>query len=91
MYESCVDPKLSQGQTEAAGRSPLVYFTSSFLERARELMLGFGKDTMQLHDIAAVWCAIQNPPLPDEQADEGRLPSVEKGWKVVHRIFDIER
>ncbi|KZP17949.1 nucleoside hydrolase [Athelia psychrophila] len=94
VYQSCVDPTLSASATsdaQAAGRSPLVHFTSSFFEHTREVMLGFGNDAMELHDIVAVWCAIQNPPLPEGQASKGGLPRVEKGWKVVQRVFDIER
>ncbi|KAG5724500.1 hypothetical protein E4T56_gene1891, partial [Termitomyces sp. T112] len=45
-----------------SGKSPMVHFTSSFLERTREIMVSFGKDAMELHDIVAVWCAIENPP-----------------------------
>ncbi|KAG6844412.1 hypothetical protein H0H87_007067 [Tephrocybe sp. NHM501043] len=44
-------------------------------------MLSFGKDAMELHDIAAVWCAIENPP------DCELFP----GWRTRSRIFDIER
>ncbi|GLB37284.1 putative inosine-uridine preferring nucleoside hydrolase [Lyophyllum shimeji] len=74
-FDSCLSPSL------AAGKSPLVHFTSSFLERTREIMLKFGKDAMELHDIVAVWCAIENPP--------GR--EVSAGWKTRSRVFDIER
>jgi len=74
-FDSCASPSL------AAGKSPLVHFTSSFLERTREIMLKFGKDAMELHDIVAVWCAIENPPGRDLSA----------GWKTRIRVFDIER
>ncbi|KAG5730996.1 hypothetical protein E4T56_gene12947, partial [Termitomyces sp. T112] len=57
------------------------HFTSSFLERTREIMVSFGKDAMELHDIVAVWCAIENPPGC----------SLSRGWKTRSRIFDIER
>ncbi|KAG5352201.1 hypothetical protein C0989_003282 [Termitomyces sp. Mn162] len=36
------------------GKSPMMHFTSSFLERTREIMVSFGKDAMELHDIVAV-------------------------------------
>lgn len=49
-------------------------------------MLRFGKDAMELHDIVAVWCAIENPPYPDD------TPMVlTPGWQGCNRIFDIER
>ena len=52
-------------------------------------MLESGKDAMELHDIVAVWCAIENPPVDDEGID--RMPKLEKGWKATKRVFDIER
>jgi hypothetical protein len=55
----------------------------------REIMLGFGKDAMELHDIVAVWCAIDNPPVANEGVDG--MPTLEKGWKSLRRVFDIER
>lgn len=67
-------------KTEAT-RTPLVYFTSAFFSRTREVMLKFGKDAMELHDIAAVWYAIDNP--PGSKAREG--------WELVRREFQIER
>lgn len=70
----------------AGGKSPITHFTSSFLERTREIMLQFGKDAMELHDIVAVWCAIAHPPFP-----ENENPSLAAGWQGKHRIFDIER
>lgn len=48
-------------------------------------MLSFGKDAMELHDIVAVWCAIMNPPSEDPVMVLG------EGWKMVKRLFDIER
>ncbi|KAG5646805.1 hypothetical protein DXG03_002182 [Asterophora parasitica] len=71
----------SASSSVAAGKRPLVHFTSSFLERTREIMVKFGKDAMELHDIVAVWCAIDNPP--------GRELST--GWKARKRVFDVER
>lgn len=94
VYQSCVDPTFSasaQSGAQAAGRSPLVYFTSAFFERTREVMLSFGNDGMELHDIVAVWCAIQNPPPPEGQTSKVGLPKMGQGWKVVQRVFDVER
>lgn len=67
-------------------KSPLTHFTSSFLERARENMLQFGKDALELHDIVAVWCALENPPFPD-----GVPMALAPDWQGCTRIFDIER
>lgn len=82
-YKRKVDP--SFGSTAfpsmAAGKLPLTHFTSSFLERTREILRGYGKDSLQLHDIVAMWCAIDNPP--------GH--SLTDGWKTSRRIFSIER
>ena len=52
-------------------------------------MVTFGKDALELHDIAAVWCALANP--PDSAGTEDGLPSMSPGWAVVRRNFDIER
>lgn len=66
----------------ASNKSPLVHFTSSFLERTRSIMLQFGKDAMELHDIVAVWCAIEHPPIPT---------TPDSLWKYAMRHFDVER
>ena len=49
-------------------------------------MLQYGKDAMELHDVVAVWCAIENPPLLDA-APTALAPD----WQGCKRIFDIER
>jgi hypothetical protein len=74
-FESAAKPSL------ALDKSPLTHFTSSFLEQTRVIMLQFGKDAMELHDIVAVWFALANPP------DSPLSP----GWRVSKRVFDIER
>ncbi|OBZ67190.1 Uridine nucleosidase 1 [Grifola frondosa] len=91
LYKARVDPPF-QGTispSQAHEKSPLVHFTSSFLERTREVMVEFGKDAMELHDPVAVWCAIANPPVMDEA--EGVLPTLQLGWTAVKRTFEIER
>ncbi|RDB25389.1 Inosine-uridine preferring nucleoside hydrolase [Hypsizygus marmoreus] len=82
-YKAKIDPSFdsSAAPSVADGKLPLTHFTSSFLERTREIMLQFGKDAMELHDIVAVWCAIENPPGL----------SLSDGWKARSRLFDIER
>ncbi|KAJ7124949.1 Inosine/uridine-preferring nucleoside hydrolase domain-containing protein [Mycena epipterygia] len=72
--------------SDSSNKSPLTHFTSSFLEQARVVMLQFGKDAMELHDIVAVWYVIANPPAPD-----GGVDTLASGWKVRNRTFDIER
>ncbi|CAA7259216.1 unnamed protein product [Cyclocybe aegerita] len=88
IYQKEVDPTFENTNTpsNAKGKSPLTHFTSSFLERTREIMLQFGKDAMELHDIVAVWCAIENPPFPDT------VPmALAPGWEGARREFQIER
>ncbi len=84
-FESTVSP------SQPEGKPPLVHFTSSFLERTREVMVEFGKDAMELHDIAAVWCAIENPPVRTEDQDPTALPILREGWAAAHRKFEVER
>lgn len=88
VYRDVVDPTFvdASNPSKSSVNPPLVHFTSSVLERTREIMLQFGKDSMELHDIVAVWCAIDNPPFPDyEEMTFGN------GWKAHARMFDIER
>lgn len=88
LYKKHVDPAFdsSKNPSISAGKAPVIHFTSSFLERTREVMISFGKDAMELHDITAVWCAIENPPLAD-----GVPTTLAAGWQGIHRIFDVER
>ncbi|ESK91042.1 inosine-uridine preferring nucleoside hydrolase [Moniliophthora roreri MCA 2997] len=83
VYRDRVDNTFEGGAAPsiAASKQPLVHFTSSFLERTRDVMLKFGKDALELHDIVAVWCAICNPPS---------MP-LAPGWEEATRLFDIER
>jgi hypothetical protein len=88
-YKEKVDPSFETSATPSDGtsgnKSPLVHFTSSFLEQTRVVMLEFGNDAMELHDIVAVWCAIANPP-----ASDGDLHTLAPGWKARSRVFQIE-
>jgi inosine-uridine nucleoside N-ribohydrolase len=90
-YKERVDPSFESSASSSVGteKAPLTHFTSSFLERTREIMLECGKDAMELHDIVAVWCAIENP--PDGDGNISGIPRLEKGWKATKREFDIER
>lgn len=86
VYKDKVDQSLedSSRPSVATDKAPLTHFTSSFLERAREMMLKYGKDAIELHDPAAVWCAIEHPPSSIGLA-------LNEGWKARPRVFDIER
>jgi hypothetical protein len=90
-YTNKVDPDFrdTRNPSIAEGKPPLRHFTSSWLERAREVMLSFGKDAVELHDPVAVWCAIENPPVKVEVF--GGSPTMKQGWKVAKRKFEIER
>lgn len=90
-YKKHVDPSFESpaSPSVSSSKSPVTHFTSSFLERTREIMLGFGNDAMELHDITAVWCAIENPPVAEEI--ENGAPLLKAGWKATRRIFDVER
>lgn len=91
VYKQAVDPAFesaSAAPSNSTTKSPLTHFTSSFLERTREIMLSYGKDAMELHDIVAVWCAMENPPPPDDQSAGTFLAP---GWRTLRRTFDIER
>ncbi|PPQ98441.1 hypothetical protein CVT24_004120 [Panaeolus cyanescens] len=88
VYQARVDRAFHNTQTSsvALGKPPVTHFTSSFLERTREIMLQFGKDAMELHDIVAVWCATENPPAPEHGAR-----TLSPGWLLNYRIFQVER
>lgn len=90
LYKQMVDSAFqsaSEAPSNGSDKTPIVHFTSSFLERTREVMVSYGKDAMELHDIVAVWCAIENPPIQKA----GEVSTLSPGWKGFHRIFDIER
>ncbi|TDL26201.1 nucleoside hydrolase [Rickenella mellea] len=89
-YQSKVDPSFDSTAlpSQAHTKPPLHHFTSSFLERTREIMLEFGKDAVELHDVVAVWCAIENPPVVQE---DGLMPTLRNGWKAERKVFQIER
>lgn len=91
-YKKYVDPEFdnTKNPSQPVGKSPITHFTSSFLERTRELMIEYGlKDAMELHDIVAVWCAICNPPVQGE-VPEGTC-GLSGAWTARKRVFDIER
>jgi hypothetical protein len=87
LYKQRVDPAFESTLKPSipSDKPPLHHFTSSFLERTREVMCEFGKDAMELHDPVAVWFAIANPPSSKEK------PIFAEGWNGVRRRFDVER
>ncbi|KAI0081341.1 nucleoside hydrolase [Panus rudis PR-1116 ss-1] len=72
----------SDHTNQTTSTSLVTYFTSAFLSRTREVMIKFGKDAMELHDITAVWCAIANPPSQS---------TLTEGWETTRRTFQVER
>ncbi|KAF8198020.1 Inosine/uridine-preferring nucleoside hydrolase domain-containing protein [Pholiota molesta] len=88
LYKQVIDPTFDSPAlpSKPDGKPILTHFTSSFLERTREIMLQYGKDAMELHDIVAVWCAIENPPFADDEP-----MSLGAGWVGTPRVFEIER
>jgi len=90
VYKAEVDPEFENttSPSNPARKTPLVHFTSAFLERTREVMLSFGKDVMELHDPLAVWFAIENPPGKEST---GQSPVLSQGWRTTRRQFRVER
>lgn len=88
LYKEYVDPAFenTKAPSISADKPPVAHFTSSFLEKTREIMIAFGKDAMELHDIVAIWCAIANPPLAN-----GEPVTLAPGWRGSRRVFDVER
>jgi hypothetical protein len=92
-YTQHVDPHFvdTKNPSIPTQKTPLVHFTSAFLERTREVMLSFGKDAMELHDIVAVWFAIQNPPDPSTPNGQSFSYNLHADWAAVPRHFQVER
>ncbi|KZT26825.1 nucleoside hydrolase [Neolentinus lepideus HHB14362 ss-1] len=90
LYKKLVDPAFdsTKAPSKPEDKTPIQHFTSSFLERPREIMRSFGKDAMELHDPVAVWCAIANPPVADEI--KGQVPQLHPEWVAVQRKFQVE-
>jgi hypothetical protein len=82
-YTTHIDPAFATDTPSIpTAKKPLTHFTSAFLRRARSVMRAYGRDAMELHDIAAVWAAIAHPP-----GLEGSAP----GWTARRRSFLMER
>jgi hypothetical protein len=91
-YRGIVDPAFENTKKPSipGDKSPITHFTSSILERTREVMISYGKDAMELHDVVAVWCACMNPPHP-EPIVRNNAPLLATGWSYQRRTFKIER
>ena len=82
-YTTHIDPAFATDRPSVpTAKTPLTHFTSAFLRRACSVMRAYGRDAIQLHDIAAVWAAIAHPP-----GLEGSAP----GWTARRRSFLMER
>ncbi|KAG9316698.1 nucleoside hydrolase [Chiua virens] len=90
-YIRHIDPTFHSTRNPSiqSGKTPFTHFTSSVLESAREIMVSFGKDALEMHDVVALWCAIENP--PETIVNRNGLPTLSPGWAVARRKFDIER
>jgi hypothetical protein len=88
VYEELVDAAIGSANSppSGSGRAPLAHFTTSFLEQTRRIMLQFGKDAMELHDIVAIWCAMERPPICSSSAE-----LFTSKWQCKRRTFAIER
>jgi hypothetical protein len=87
-YNVHIDPSfVPDAPSEPNGKHPLRHFASAFFRRTRDVMRGFGKDALELHDITAVWAAAVIPPAADDQTPLA-LPA---GWETYQRMFAVER
>ncbi|GAA5892080.1 hypothetical protein JCM8208_001428 [Rhodotorula glutinis] len=99
LYTSAVDPSFSDTSSPSspAGKAPVTHFTSSFLERTREVMLQFGSDVMEQHDPTVVYALIDwararraragAGAAEDEREDEGEFAP---GWAFRRVEFEVE-
>lgn len=95
-YKKLVDPGFADAPSQEKDKSWLVHFTSSYLERVKEVMAQYNsKNAMELHDILPVWYAITHPWPPAKHQSHAPSPfaksRLSNGWKVTARRFEIER
>ena len=90
VYKAEIDPAFENTKfpSDPTKKPPLLHFTSSFLERTREVALSSGKDALKLHDPVAIWFAIENPPGKESA---GQSPVLKRGWAAIGRQFQVER
>ncbi|KAI0036921.1 nucleoside hydrolase [Vararia minispora EC-137] len=85
-YATHIDPTfVPHTPSVPDGKHPLRHFASAFLHRTRDVMRGFGKDALELHDITAVWTAAMVPPTPDKAGEKATKGEYTRGMCVVDR------
>ncbi|GAA5991562.1 hypothetical protein JCM10908_005764 [Rhodotorula pacifica] len=98
LYQSAVDPSFADttSPSQAEGKRPLVHFTSSFLERTREIMRSFGSEMMEQHDPTVVYALMDWAKSRQDQRGSNELSVAgEKGalapeWEWRHVDFEVE-
>lgn len=99
LYKSAVDPPFADTTSPSdgtAGKRPLVHFTSSFLERTREIMRSFGSEMMELHDPTVVYALIDwaqsraSERGSNELSSAGDRGALAPGWEWRHVDFEVE-
>jgi len=99
LYTSAVDPTFSDTSSPSSpqGKAPLTHFTSSFLERTREVMQQFGSDVMEQHDPTVVYALIDWAKATRARAGAGTAASEEQdegefapGWAYRRVEFEVE-
>ncbi|KPV76701.1 uncharacterized protein RHOBADRAFT_51703 [Rhodotorula graminis WP1] len=103
LYISAVDPSFSDTSSPSSpqAKAPLTHFTSSFLERTREVMLQFGSDVMEQHDPTVVYALIDWAKARRARAGEGAVELGEEedkgdegefapGWAFRRVEFEVE-
>ncbi|GAA5952984.1 hypothetical protein JCM8115_002401 [Rhodotorula mucilaginosa] len=100
LYESAVDPTFADttqpSDPTTEGKRPLVHFTSSFLERTREIMRSFGSEMMEQHDPTVVyalmdWARSQESLRgSNELSEAGDKGALAPGWEWRHVDFEVE-
>ncbi|KAM0787015.1 hypothetical protein ACM66B_006283 [Microbotryomycetes sp. NB124-2] len=84
-YKRLVDPELEGSHKPSCpeGKSPLVHFTSAFLERTVEVIRKYGGEAMEMHDPSCIWALIDC--VRDNSDELGRA------WHWQWREFEVEK
>lgn len=98
LYQSAVDPTFADtsAPSVADGKRPLVHFTSSFLERTREIMRSFGSELMEQHDPTVVYALMDwarshaSERGSNEVSEAGDRGALAPGWEWRHVDFEVE-
>ncbi|GAA6006924.1 uncharacterized protein JCM10292_000361 [Rhodotorula paludigena] len=94
-HQTFVDPTFSdtKSPSKPEGKSPLVHFTSSFLERTLEVMTSYGSDAMEQHDPTVIYAlmawarARMTNGAVGVSGDEEELAP---GWRFKRVDFEVE-